>query len=603
MLCVKCGTALGEGEKFCTHCGAPAPFNQQQPQPDSAAPLAAEQQPAQANPASPAAWQQPQQGFTPPESGKPPKKFPLIPVIAGAVVVVLALVAALNLSAISGFYLRTFAAPDKYYRQVEARAVAGFSASASAVYDNLLLSNADYSSQSVDGSASLEIGDGARELLAGLAGPMLDQLNPGDDFSWLKSLELSLESNNQDKLADAKLAILLNGTRLLSMDMVSDLEQGTAAIAIPELAPGYFRADLEEMQSALPRGSVLSMMPGASPEGLEQLTALLQALPDDDQVETLLTKYLDHALSFVKTVEKEKATLTVDGVSAGYTALTAHIDGETAAAAVRSICEMMRGDSELRDIIVTVAGAGGQDGQQAYGGFLEKLDETIRDADKIREKMDGELEIVIYVDSRGNIHGRELRYQDFTYTRLMPEKGDSFGLKLAVENQGKRYSLEGSGKRGGDALTGELELIADGAYYGAVKLEGFDTEKLKTGFLSGTLIFTPSEAVWSRMELPATVGSALRDFSLRFELDTGRDQGTVKITMTGADAKELLSLTIRANRGASRGVTPVSGAVEPEEWAQGFTQDALMSVIRSLETAGVPQVYTSMLSMLGMYLG
>ena len=564
---------------------------QYQPGPDYA-----QQQPA---------WQ-PQQV---PYGGRVKKKrAPVALIIIALVVVAAGVLAALNLDRIRGTFTRTFASPEQYYQSVEEDSVQELASTVSAVNENVFLDNATSEDQNVTGTVSLQIGDGARDLLVDLLGEYLDELNAGDDLSWAKTLTVTYGVNRKNDLGSLDAALRLNGTDILTLNGVLDIADGSVWLSIPELSSRYLETTLEDLDLEGITGSldfsggfgVSSLLSSVSPETAELLDPIMKALPDGETADRLISKYLNEAVDMIEDVEKDSGTLTAEGVSADYDTLTVTIDADTLQAIAEKLIPEIKADRDIKEIINDVADAAEEDGGDSYDKFCDSMDDLLDKVTEFTDSMTDDIVMTVYLDNAGDVHGRRVTYDETVIELLMPEKGSDFGLRINVEASGKPLLITGKGKRSGDKLTGTLELEFDDEYYCDIDLDGFDTEKLKQGYLNGGITLSPTASLWSLLEeqeiLPESVVSLIEDFSFRLDLDTSKSKAQITLTvLSGRDM--FLTLSLDGTVAAGKNVSSVSG-VEPQEWTEDISLDQLERVVSSLDRAGVPEAYTDLIDQL-----
>ena len=592
MFCKNCGTQLPDDARFCTNCGA-----DQLAQPESAPADVAPEQIAQE-------WQQAQPAGVQQPTAKSGKRSPAVRIAAAALAVVLVLFAVVRFTPVHGLYLRSFAAPQKYYRYVEEKTVEELASTVSSAYDNVVTNSTAADSQSVNGNVTLELGDGARALLVDLLGEYLDQLNPGDDLSWFKSVTLAYDINRKGDMGSVDAALRLNDGDVLSINGVLDLEGNTLMLAVPELSERYMEIDLSDMDldsSDMSLDSLMSAVTSMDISAANPVNNVMQALPDAEVVEKLIKTYAGAALECIDNVSRESRNLSVGDVSADYTALIVTIDGETMEKIVEKIGPMLKEDNDIREIIVNVAEAMDEDGEEIYDEFIDSIDDMIENAGDLREEMDEDLVMTVYTDGTGKVCGRVFESGEDRIELVFPEKNDEFGVRVCLSESGsEEFSLVGGGKRSGGMIDGSMKLEIDDMYIGDVGLAGFSDEKLKGGALLGTVTFTPNAKLLGALDdVPASVADVLSGLEIRLDMDSEKGRSENKLSVSGGGSM-LVALSTDASIADGRDVSAVNG-VDSDEWAQDITFDKLQKIVDSIEHAGVPSVYTDLLSQMLIY--
>ena len=498
-------------------------------------------------------------------------------------------------------------APEDYFRAVAANNVDRLTGHLASVYDNLFLSNATAEDVSAAGTLQIEPGDKVREMLVDALGEKLEQINPGDDLAWFKSIALDYDLSRSGELYGMNVGLKLNATDLVHLGAtLQSGEEKVLCLSVKEISDLYFQYPLDNIDpDKLNFGSsaLSSILGRISPEAAETLDPVLKALPDAKTAEKILNKYLKEAVEFAQQVEKRSETLTAADISAEYTVLIAVIDADTVIRIVEKIGPELKEDKELRQIILDVATAAGQEGETKYKEFTDRIDEYLNDPDKIRNEMKDDLVITVYLDKNSEVHGRVIENGDRKLEMLMPENGGQFGLQLRYVDAGaESFRLSGSGKRSGDKLTGDLDLVIKDEYYGVLGLDGFDVEKVKDGYLSGSVDVKPSGSFWKLVsdrdgdgesKIPESIRSILDTLILRLDLNTAKDKADVKLTVTNGSEK-FFSVAVNGTKGPAKDISPAEG-IEASEWAEDVTLDKLEAVVATLEKAGVPTAYTDLL--------
>ena len=581
----------------------------------------APQQPAQPaqpqwqQPNQPQQWQQPlaRGGAAPAQPAKKKGKGGLIAAIAAVLAVVVGVggfvwpgflkggkgVADAG-GAISTALAEKFSTPEEFYQIVESENVDTLAAHVSSVYDTFVHSNVTSDDISISGSLRIEPGDKLRELLLDLAGERLEELNPGEDLKWLKSLALTYSISRKNDLSGLNGSIQLNGVDLATVSAMMRSEDGTLWLSVPELSDKWLQTTLEDLglednELSGPLGSVLSLF---SQENAEKLDPLTGALPDDRLVGSVLEKYLSEAVDCIEDVEKDSGTLSTEGVSADYTVLTSTITPDTVVAIVEKLGPELKADKDIKKTILDIAAAAGEEGETKYKEFTDRIDELLEDPSQITEDMTDNIVMTVYLDKSGDVHGRVIEAGEHRIELLMPEKDGQFGLTLRYTNAGEeRFSLSGGGKRSGDKLTGELDLTVQDEYYAVVALDALDVEKIKDGFLVGGVELRPTASLWEKVDedgaLPESVRSLLESLVLRLDMNTSKDKAEISLSVTNGSEK-FITIAVDGAKSGAKKLSPVDGA-EPGDWADDITLDRLEKVVSSIEKAGAPTAYTDLL--------
>lgn len=659
MFCPHCGSSLKDGARFCTSCGQPvsAPTAADQPvppvQPQQAAPQQTWQAPSQPQ-AAPAqtqqTWNSQQQGWNQQQSWSQPQpqqawnqqqpswdqpqqqtwnqpqqqawnqqqswsQQPVAPVKAkskgkklaaifipiGAVAVIAALIAVFW-TPISNFFRRNVSSPESYYQYVEKRASDRVASDVGDYYEVLVPEEEDVTDRSFDAELGVTVGDAARELLSE---------NADYDMGWFKDAKVHVSGAVGEKLADANVELVLNGTQVITADGIVDFDASELFARIPLFSDEYLRMPLEELKNSLPfdptdmdlgnldLGELGDMLGLDLDMDLEQSISLQQlagAMPKDEDVRKLIEKYYNIVSEQIENVEKGEQTISAEGVEQTCMTLTATIDEATMRKIVTEVFNELKKDADVKDIILNLGEKlgemSGEDdpkafAEEGYQEFLNMLDDTLENMDESPgTNSTEEITHVVFLDDAGETAGRVITMGDTVIEYLHPKDGEKFGLRLNVISTQANFTVIGSGTDRSGVITGSFVVETDDGELGTLEVENFDKDALKkNGELKGIFTFYPSARLMQRGDLPVSIPN----LGVRIESDCTKDNFDLAISvLQNKDVYVSLAMKLKLGHEAPKSKVP-GNALEAEEWGRRVdSEQAMQALSKALEKAGAP---------------
>lgn len=605
MFCERCGNPVGESEKFCSQCGAPLP--EMEPTATSEAPVeAAATAAAESVAAAPVALSVPQVQEAPiapaiPEekpdvSGKKPKKKKAPLIIAVCAVVAVAVICVAVIAGLGDFFRRTFSSPEEYYRYVEGNTVSTMARIGGVYYDILLMESLNSNGRSADIEFAVELGEGGQELL--------ELLEMADvDLTWLTDFSMGVGYSMKDYLLGYDLSFGLNKSDILSLRTITDLEGGTIYLQVPELTADYIGLDLDEITDGYGTESFEMYR-----EMQETFAAVQKAMPDTRDVEKLLQKYLELALSGVSDVEKSTKTIKAGGVQQKCTELEVTFDGKSLSKILEAVLKEIPKDKDLKKLFVStvdslmeIDGDWPMAGEEAWEEFIEEVEELLDSLDELKSS-DEVLVMKVYVDGKGKIVGRVLELVEgretyATVSTLATEKGSKFGYEFSIQSgsgYGGEMALTGSGKKSGNKLTGDFELKYNGISVLDLKVSELDMSK---GYPNGSITMTLSRQIANLLSTSMSYygtgfGTMLTD--MEFILDFQMTENSDKITLgLNNDGEKIVSFSVSAETGDGSAVSVPDAKntifLEDDEALENWLKNLdWESFIEKLDKAGLP---------------
>lgn len=602
MFCTKCGKELQEGTAFCTNCGAAVMGTEAAPKPEPQAPAA----------------KVPAEEFVLGSAAEVPakKKFSpkiLIPIVIVAVVIAAVVAVILNWGAISRLFGGSMKPGDptgeatdpsesttetvdssqmsdaEYMRYVESQSAGNLLNAIGGAYGTLLQ---PHPTASVE--AELHLGD---DLLSLLEESYRSATGENMDFSFLSYITLRGDGCQQGSLAQSDLGLLLGNTRILTLNVVMDTAGQTLYLACPELNDDFLMAPIDT-----PEGMV----------GLSDMSALLEALPDENTLRSLLGRYIDIVFANLDKVTRTTETLELDGLKQDCTVLTVRIGQEDAWKAAKAVLNEAKEDPELKELIETLGSfvnAGNDDEPvDAYQAFTDWVQNALEELDS-EDEFDTEsyFDLITYVDGTDTVIGRELRLcESGTVRDLFSCKtvtsGDEFRFELVLnagEEDATGIRIDGAGtvKDGTTDGTYTFSLLSNGELQ--VMLNAQVSQTVGIDSVSGTMRLEPTAALLRLITFGGDDTGFLTDLALELEYNSNVKGTNCRIQVYVNDVF-LAGLKLSVSYGTVEGEIRV-----PDNAVDVMDQDALMAwmgnlsfdeILSNLEKAGVPQQLLELLA-------
>lgn len=515
------------------------------------------------------------------------KKFPKGALIAiGAIALVLILIIA-NFKSVANSVNKLVSSEEKYYASVEKDGIKELASSAADIYENSFLEYySDYNDTSVDLGVEIELGEDAAEMLAAAVG--------SDDEKAFAKMAFDLFMSYKGDVLSAEASATLGKTELISADGVLDLKKGQAFGRIEELSSKYIGVSFEDYADMIS-------------EGIKQGDEFIKLLPKKKTVESLVNRYMTIVIENLDNVSEKKDTISVGDIEQKCTAIRVRIKEKDINKIAIAVLEEAKDDKELIGLISDFATAGAA----AYGEEIDAEDiedefkESIEAAlDEMKEAEDSEddedsedeeeLIMIVYVNGKGEVIGRELKINDETVLIYeMPEKGSKFALKAAIIDGEDEVIFEGEGKKSSSSLSGEfaLKMKEDGekaVKFIEVDVDKFDTKKIKEGFLNGTFTFKLSDEFYEETDA-AMVGAMFGDYNIKCVFKSSKNNSYAEFALMDKD-EMYAAIKMDAKVGSGKSASLPKGIlVEDEEdiieWVQTINFEKF---VKNLEKAGLP---------------
>lgn len=523
------------------------------------------------------------------------KKLPKKALIIVAAIALVLIVVLANFKSVTNSVNKLVSSPEKYYASVEKNQIKELAGSFADSYDNNVLENLDINNYSVDYGVEVELSEDARELLE-------EALNI-DDTDAFKKMAADFFVSLKGNTISAEASATLGKNKLISGNVVADMEKGEAYAQVPELSGKYIGISLDEYAEDF--SEQFSVM-------MEQSAAFTEAFPKAKTLEKLITRYLTIAVENVDSVKEDKDTIKVGDIEQKCTTIRIRIKEEDAYNIAKAILEEAKDDKELHKLITDFVDAAaemseedmGMDSEEVIDMFVEEIDGLLEELEEI-EEFDSEEEIVmnLWVDGEGEVIGREVKYNDETiFSYKMAQKGSKFEFKASVYSESYDYyygeyekqeiTFEGTGKKNSSTLNGEFVLKMkkgdESMKLFEVVVDDFKTKKAKEGFIDGSFTFSISKDLLEEADA-GIVGAYISKYALKVDMKTSSKTAEMAVSIMDDDemfAKVSLDTKIGSGKSAK---LPKGILVEDEEdimeWAETIDTKKFL---KKIEKSGLP---------------
>lgn len=499
------------------------------------------------------------------------KKMPKTALLIVAAIALVLIIVLANFKSVTNSVNKLVSSPEKYYASVEKNQIKELAGNFADSYDNNVLDNVDINNYSVDYGIEVELSEEARELLEGA-------LNV-DDTEAFKKMAANFFVSLKGDVISAEASATFGKDKLISGNVVADMEKGEAYAQIPELSSKYIGVSLDEYAEDF--SEQFSVM-------MEQSESLAAALPKAKTVEKLIKRYLTIAVENVDSVKEDKGTIKVGDIEQKCTTIRVRIKEEDAYNIVKAILEEAKDDKDLHNVIKDFVNAVAEtseeemdmDADEVIDMFVEEIENALDELEEI-EEFDSEEELVmnLWVDNKGEVIGREVEFDDQTiFYYKMAQKGSKFEYKavlVADPDYGEEIIFEGTGKKNSSTLNGEYVLkMKEGektSKFLEVKVDDYKIKKAKEGFIDGSFTFGISEE-FLREANAGIAAAIISDYELKFDVKSGKKDAMIAVSIL--DNEEMFAkLKVDAKIGSGKSAKLPKGIlVEDEEdimeWAE-----------------------------------
>ncbi len=515
------------------------------------------------------------------------KKFPKKALIIVAAIALVLIVVLANFKSVTNSVNKLVSSPEKYYASVEKNQIKELAGSFADTYDNNVLENLDFNNYSVDYGVEVELSEEARELI--------EEYLDVDDTDAFKKMAANFFVSLKGNVLSAEASATLGKDKLISGNVVADMEKGEAYAQVPELSDKYIGVSLDEYAEDFTEQFAMVM---------EQSESLTKAFPKAKTVEKLINRYLTIAVENVDSVKEDKGTIKVGDIEQNCTTIRIRIKEEDAYNIAKAILEEAKDDKELHNLIADFAVAATEmteeemDADEVIDMFVEEIEGLLEELEEV-EDFDSEEELVmnLWVDDKGEVIGREVKYDDETiFSYKMAQKGSKFEFKASVYSESYDYyygeyetqeiTFEGTGKKNSSTLSGEFALKMktgdESMKLFEVVVDDFKTKKAKEGFIDGSFTFSVSKDLLE--EAGAGMASSfITGYQLKIDIKTGKQAADLAISIM--DDEEMfakVALSGKAGSGKSAKL-PKGILVEDEEdimeWAETIDTEKFLKKI------------------------
>ena len=505
-------------------------------------------------------------------------------IMVAAVVAAVILLACVSQSAtVANAVAKLVMSPQKYYQHVEEDTAETLVKAITSVYTDTIESNTELN-QNTKLDVTLNLEDDMIDLLSAITYENLDILK---DFGF------QVGFNGKDNAMKMSLGLNANGKEFLGGNLILDLKGETLYVQIPQLVKSYLSVNLDDLFEML----AVDMEAADLKAEMEATQEAYKNLPDVKELEKLLNKYIQLALSCIEDVKEEKTTLNINNVSMKCTELTITIDEETVQKMLELVLDTMEKDKELETFITNAAVImqSEMDGEDLYDEVMEIVSYLSDEIEYI--SLDDELEMTVWVDKNGVICGRSIEIPmeyngKIEASYVVAKSGKNLGIELEAEYNGTKLRMDGNAKQKSKKYSGELDVKVAGLKVAKLSFSKVESNKDK---FKGEFLLTPQKSIVDLVEdeLGSSLPIDLSDLGLKLKADTTAEKGSVEVAvMLEEEALATVTTMVESGKGSSVSLPKEKECIQIEEADDLYDyleEISIDDLLEDLEDIGIPE--------------
>ena len=436
---------------------------------------------------------------------------------------------------------------------------------------------------------SIQVGDYIIDMLEeSYSSSMGSSMN----FSFLSKVGLNMEYGIAGDMMKSDLALMLSNKKIATVSLIMNMADSIVWMGIPELNDTYIEVDMGDMGM----GDV--GMGAASITGMAgQLAEIVEYLPSEELVNTLITRYMEVALKALENVERETVTLECDDLEMECTALTIKVYQADVVNVAKAVLTVAKDDKDIETVLDGISELAGED---LYPQVSEMIDEYLQMLNEMSEEdMDDEngIELITYINSDHEIIGAKLggtAWNEGDVYFYTVTEGNTFAFEAVLEPADVEITGEGTNKSG--TIDAEYTLTVQGTDIVVLEVEDW---KVSGDTVNGTLRIEPTADTLD-MVLGGVSGLPFADIALEIKLtNVDADSGTIELNILGNDAL-VVGLVMELKTASAGSIKEPSNAISADDYEA--LQEWLMdmntkTILNNLRNAGVPSDLVDMLEM------
>ena len=516
------------------------------------------------------------------------KKFRFL-FIGIAVLAVVGIILAANFKTIANAVVKSQDS-DVYFKWVAKNYVTENVNSMVAVYDDYV-DAMNFSDKEMVVNASVEVGEDAEKYLKLMK-------RAGYDFTWVETADIKYDINVKDEVVCLDVAGSFNGVEVLAIESIADINKEQGYTGFPSLSSAYGVYEERGFDDIT--------------EELDEMQAIIDAIPDKNAVKKIFVNYMETAINQVKkgNVKVSDKTIRAGGITQDVTAVTLTIDNDLCRNMAIAVVQQMQEDKDLRKLVEQFV-KDMEDTDFAYeydlddfdyDDFLDELsdlEEELEDADFLvsydwrkGEEVEEEIKFTLYVNNKGELVGSEAEYESsinsyekYDVKMIKVQKGSDVAYKYDDD----MMSITAVGKERMHKFTGTVDIEYSALDIATIEVSDFDVKAVDKGQLTGKFAITLDDSVF-RYNAGA---SRIEDMTIVLDCDMAIKSGKVSVELLDDDnlvAK--FKIDYKSSKGSKIKIPSGKDVIDMEEDDAGeelFETFDLKDLVKRLEKANVPE--------------